>query len=244
MVVPNPNTDACTYANAVSKYLANGGDINARHEHEQRGLTMLMHASSHGFIDVVNLLITRGASLDLQAGSNQYTALMYAMRAGQHAVVSELLRAGAATRVKDALGRTALLQCRSPESMALGDGIYYMCVPSTENVRRCVDILRRHIGLPALSDEEREHRVEQNAATAVGDSPKGEVGVSRTIGPCGEPANRSATTEESTTRHSCATCGGRGTHRCGRCKIVWYCSRDCQQTAWIDHKRICAPPVS
>lgn len=32
--------------------------------------------------------------------------------------------------------------------------------------------------------------------------------------------------------------------RCGRCKIVRYCSQQCQQRAWRDHKAFCVPPAA
>ena len=34
-------------------------------------------------------------------------------------------------------------------------------------------------------------------------------------------------------------CQKKGTSRCGRCKNVWYCSRQCQLSHWKKHKKKC-----
>ncbi|KAH8069295.1 peptide-aspartate beta-dioxygenase [Aureococcus anophagefferens] len=42
---------------------------------------------------------------------------------------------------------------------------------------------------------------------------------------------------------SCFHCGAApATNRCSRCKAVHFCSRACQQSAWPQHRRTCAPP--
>ena len=52
-----------------------------------------------------------------------------------------------------------------------------------------------------------------------------------------EPAARAAT--------SCARCGERpkrgvALKRCSGCKQAWYCSSQCQQAAWKQHKKVCS----
>ena len=38
----------------------------------------------------------------------------------------------------------------------------------------------------------------------------------------------------------CPGCGVRpGTRRCSGCRAVWYCSRECQSSAWGAHKSVC-----
>lgn len=32
--------------------------------------------------------------------------------------------------------------------------------------------------------------------------------------------------------------------KCGRCKVVFYCSVECQRDHWPEHKKICRPPES
>lgn len=42
-------------------------------------------------------------------------------------------------------------------------------------------------------------------------------------------------------RHSCAGCGGAGLKSCSRCKLTFYCGRDCQRRHWPSHKPLCKP---
>eukprot|EP00457_Paulinella_chromatophora_P009528 gb/GEZN01009596.1/.p1 GENE.gb/GEZN01009596.1/~~gb/GEZN01009596.1/.p1 ORF type:complete len:262 (+),score=16.27 gb/GEZN01009596.1/:37-822(+) len=39
----------------------------------------------------------------------------------------------------------------------------------------------------------------------------------------------------------CGHCGKRdkSLHKCARCKLIYYCNKDCQRMAWKDHKRVC-----
>jgi len=37
----------------------------------------------------------------------------------------------------------------------------------------------------------------------------------------------------------CSACGKPAEKRCSRCKLEWYCSRECQVAAWKDHKKLC-----
>ena len=45
---------------------------------------------------------------------------------------------------------------------------------------------------------------------------------------------------------TCAHCGKQGAKlkRCSICKHVWYCGAACQNAAWRQHKKTCAPPLS
>ena len=53
------------------------------------------------------------------------------------------------------------------------------------------------------------------------------------------------------TTANCASCTkseteldeGANLLRCSRCKTVRYCSKECQTSAWKDHKRTCVPPI-
>lgn len=40
--------------------------------------------------------------------------------------------------------------------------------------------------------------------------------------------------------HACAVCGSReGLMRCGKCRVVWYCSQAHQKEHWATHRRTC-----
>ena len=68
-----------------------------------RGRTLLMHASANGHERLVEMLLQRGAALDLQ-DSDGDTALMSATFCGHPAIVRRLLRAGASTGLRDKHG--------------------------------------------------------------------------------------------------------------------------------------------
>ena len=38
---------------------------------------------------------------------------------------------------------------------------------------------------------------------------------------------------------NCAQCNRAGDHRCGKCKQVHYCSKECQKAHWATHKQTC-----
>jgi uncharacterized protein len=94
----------------VQRLLDAGIDATGRYGH---GLTALMWAAGHedgvgprAAVDVVDLLVMRGAPLDA-ADDRARTALMIAAERGNGEVVTALLRHGADRSVKDTSGRTA-----------------------------------------------------------------------------------------------------------------------------------------
>ena len=89
-------------------WLEGGGPVDATCERGQAsGITLLMAAASRGHERVVELLLQRGAEINLQSGVG-WTALMCAAGEGHPAVVLRLLRAGADTAVRSEDGKTAL----------------------------------------------------------------------------------------------------------------------------------------
>ncbi|KYK65098.1 MYND finger domain-containing protein, partial [Toxoplasma gondii TgCatPRC2] len=44
---------------------------------------------------------------------------------------------------------------------------------------------------------------------------------------------------ESAASKRCRTCGRHADQRCAKCKVTWYCTRECQIHDWRNHKEIC-----
>ena len=85
---------AATYGDIanVRKYLDLGANIDVK---DYRGLTSLQIACARGHLDVVRLLLERGANIEAAGGSNGQTALILASLEGRLNIVKELLDRGA-----------------------------------------------------------------------------------------------------------------------------------------------------
>ena len=85
--------------------ITEGVDVNARtlDEHEY---TPLMFAAGAGQVEIVQLLLENGATVNL-AGSEAKTSLHWAAQAGNPEVISLLLEAGADPKAVDRAGRNA-----------------------------------------------------------------------------------------------------------------------------------------
>ena len=97
-----------TYYNNIEivKYLLDS-NFNVNY---QTDFTALMHASSKANLDMVNLLIDRGADVNLHGGSGGITALMYSFVEGKNLDVPKLLlQKGANPNSTQTDGKTALL---------------------------------------------------------------------------------------------------------------------------------------
>ena len=91
--------------NPVKKLLDEGEDINKR---DEQGWTVVMIAAGEGQLDVVNLLIKRGADLNLVNEKHfGMTALMLAAKFGHKTIVRILVKARADKYAKDSRGMTA-----------------------------------------------------------------------------------------------------------------------------------------
>ena len=90
---------------AVQAWLDIKGHIDARESTAQG--TLLMAAGVFGQVQLVQLLLGRGASIDLQ-NNDGLTALICATVNGNHSIVSVLLRAGASADLHAINGKTAL----------------------------------------------------------------------------------------------------------------------------------------
>ena len=55
----------------------------------------------------------------------------------------------------------------------------------------------------------------------------------------------SCTLENADALNTCDVCGaGNCKRRCGRCREAYYCSEECQRSAWPAHKGACAAPAN
>ena len=88
-------------------FLDAGMDVDAT---DERGVAAIVAAVAAERVEVVRLLIARGASLDAPAGNDGMTVLMLAARAGALEVVRALLEGGAPVDSQDGFGNTALMQ--------------------------------------------------------------------------------------------------------------------------------------
>ena len=95
----------------IVAWIDGGGNIDAKFDGELSGIyagaTLLMLTSAYNHVPLVEVLLERQASVDLQA-NNGYTALIAAASNGHLVAVQRLLRAGADVRLRDDHGVTAL----------------------------------------------------------------------------------------------------------------------------------------
>jgi len=73
------------------------------------GLTALMLAAGRGSLEMVRLLVERGAPVDEREARKGLSALHFACSGGYPAVAAYLLEQGAAADSRDKLGRTAVM---------------------------------------------------------------------------------------------------------------------------------------
>jgi hypothetical protein len=91
---------------AARKAIADGADVDCIDPND-RIATPIVHASNHGYLDIVKLLLQNGADPNARnLGSN--TALMLAARFGHVEVVRALIAGGADVNAQDRSGGTAL----------------------------------------------------------------------------------------------------------------------------------------
>jgi ankyrin repeat protein len=88
----------------VSMLLDKGAKIDQKNFYTE--LTPLMMAADNGSMELVELLVSRHANLNLQDGRGD-TALMHAMAARQSKIAQRLTQAGADSTLKNKQGQTA-----------------------------------------------------------------------------------------------------------------------------------------
>jgi Ankyrin repeats (many copies) len=89
----------------VRLFLDQGAGVGALN---RSGGTPLHDAALSGNTDVINLLLDRGANVDVKERDSGATALMMAASIGRTDAVALLLRRGADPALRDHAGRTAL----------------------------------------------------------------------------------------------------------------------------------------
>ena len=90
----------------VKFMLDQGTDVDAK---DKYNMTALMHASWYGNNGVVELLISKGARVNLNFNGGYGTALMCALRHGHVEIAKLLIKAGACVNEEDCWGKTALM---------------------------------------------------------------------------------------------------------------------------------------
>jgi len=91
----------------IKKLLENGGDINKIFLIDGKELNPLMYASYKGFIEIMKILIQKGADVNLQTPKG-FTSLMRAVNSNIEETVNLLLDNGANVNLKDYQGTIAL----------------------------------------------------------------------------------------------------------------------------------------
>ena len=90
---------------AVRSLLAGGADVNAA---QGDGMTALHWAAERGDVDMADMLLQAGATVEATTRIGQYTPLHLAARAGGAAMVERLVAAGAAVGAATSNGATTL----------------------------------------------------------------------------------------------------------------------------------------
>jgi len=103
MLAMNPNSEPDSYK-IVSLLLDAGADVNSESGGNN---TALMEAGHKGLTSVVELLIEKGALVDIQNKYGETALIVSSMEGGEPAVVKALLKANANKDLKDVDGLTA-----------------------------------------------------------------------------------------------------------------------------------------
>ncbi|XP_066287921.1 protein fem-1 homolog A-like [Branchiostoma lanceolatum] len=198
----------------VKTALNAGADIEFEHRNSALSNTgtALFIASLEGHVDIVRLLLRKGASV-LKRTTGEFTILHAAASEGKTAVVELLVNHGATLDVRDGFQNTPLM-------VACGNN-------HVDTVRRLIELGAR----PDLTDGYIAKRLgleDGNYPAACVESIKliqdaRNTKLLRCCNPkCGKPGYRSTL------------------KLCARCKLTRYCSRDCQAQHWsVGHKKCC-----
>ncbi|XP_035682981.1 poly [ADP-ribose] polymerase tankyrase-2-like isoform X2 [Branchiostoma floridae] len=177
--------------------------------------TALFIASRFGHVDIVRLLLRKGASV-VKRSRGSYAPLHMAATQGNTEIVDLLVQHGATLDIRDGFQYTPLM---------------------TACIYRKVDTARRLIELGARPDlTDGDHQV------ALRYSEMGAAFGSRGSKECLKLIQEAI--KSKLLRCCNPACGKPGYRKsmklCGRCKLTRYCSRDCQMQHWsVGHKKCC-----
>ena len=93
------------YADAVKRFIENGGDVNGG---DKGGYTALQYAAYNGYIEVVRVLVENDVDVNALANKRKKSALHYAAQKGRKEIALLLLDKGADINALDKADRTAL----------------------------------------------------------------------------------------------------------------------------------------
>ncbi|WP_372725965.1 ankyrin repeat domain-containing protein [Novipirellula sp.] len=106
------------HTEVVKYFLRNDFKVDER---DSEGKSALIHAASGDFPETVELLIAKGADVNLKDETEGFTALMMAAAEGQMKVVEVLLKHGADKTMKDIDGDTAEVFARNNSHFEIAD---------------------------------------------------------------------------------------------------------------------------
>ena len=200
--------------------LVNGGGIDNINEADERGWTALLVGCQTGHSEVVQLLVSAGASVD-QADNDGATPLFMACQNGHSEVALMLLSTGASV------------------DQAMNDGATPLMTAAHKGRSAIVRYLLKHGADPSLTWSEDRSTALHLAAM------QGHKKCVALLAPHASPEQLANTTSlvpaemrDKLRLRQCAYCGklqvlGEKTFKkCGQCRVLRYCSKDCQTKHW------------
>ncbi|XP_035682974.1 poly [ADP-ribose] polymerase tankyrase-1-like isoform X1 [Branchiostoma floridae] len=176
--------------------------------------TALYFACGTGRVDLVKLLLRKGASL-VRRTMGEFAPLHAAAQNGRTEIVDLLVQNGATLDIRDGFQDTPLMAACSYNNV--------------DTVRRLIELGARpdftdgHLGRKLQIGQAEDCDSAEESLKLIREAKK--TNLLRCCNPkCGKPGYRSTGTLK----------------LCGRCKLTRYCSRDCQKQHWsVGHKKCC-----
>ena len=205
------------------------------------GATPLTMAAQNGRPNLLHLLIRHGAKIDHVANATDPTsttqAIWLAAQFGHASCVAVLVNA-AAKQQKDIVDATNR-EGKTPCSIALQMGhaaVVGVLIKAGADVRRASPAYYSKF---STEDGTRKTDLDPTPACPVHHSIDKAVRsfATKTCCGCGKAANEIKVDNASAAQGATAE---KSLSRCGKCALAYFCSRECQLSAWPSHKRACA----